>query len=306
MTRDRFSFTYLEFKELAFCPLQPCFICAVVLSSDVIRDFWDCALVTGAGTGIGRDAAIAFAAEGAIAVAFVDINLAAAKQSADQSVEYAPNPAYCPLAVEVDVTDLEGVEHMVAQVVETFKRIGYSVNSAGIKVREPKNVIDTSMEEFERLYCANVLGKMNCVKAIGGAMRQQDPLSIQGHNGELNTGRGSIVNLGSANSYIATRNIVQYTTSKHAVVGITRNAAPDIASDGVRVNTVCPSWVDIPMVTTAMNGNPQLSPFMESTLPFKCLAQTEKISDVICSPRASYVTGSDWVVEGGMTLTLKT
>ncbi|KAJ5649891.1 3-oxoacyl-reductase [Penicillium longicatenatum] len=267
------------------------------------------ALVTGAGSGIGRDAAIAFAAEGAIAVAFADINLEAAQQSADQSVEFATNPAYYPLAIEVDVTDLESVEHMVAQVVETFKRIDYSVNSAGIGVREPKNVIDASMEEFERFYRINVLGTMNCVKAIGGAMRQQDPLRIQGRNGERNTGRGAIVNLGSANSYMATRDIVQYTTSKHAVLGITRNAALDLASDGVRVNTVCPSWVDTPMVAAAMNGNPALSPLMESVLPFKRIAQTEEISDVIiflCSPRASYVTGSDWVVDGGMTLTLKT
>jgi len=80
------------------------------------------------------------------------------------------------------------------------------------------------MEEFEQFYRVNVLGTMNCVKAIGGAMRQQVPLRIQGRSGERNTGRGAIVNLGSANSYMATRGIVQYTTSKHAVLGITRNA----------------------------------------------------------------------------------
>lgn len=99
-------------------------------SSNERLDFLqDCCL----GSGIGRDAAIAFAAEGAIAVAFADINLAAAQQSADQSVEHATNPAYYPLAIEVDVTDLESVERMVAQVVDTFKRIDYSVNSAGVR-----------------------------------------------------------------------------------------------------------------------------------------------------------------------------
>lgn len=75
------------------------------------------------------------------------------------------------------------------------------------------------------------------------------------------------------------------------------------------MNTICPSWVDTPMVSAAVKGNPELSPLMESVLPFKRIAQTEEISDVIifiCSPRASYVTGSDWVVDGGMTLTLKT
>lgn len=80
------------------------------------------------------------------------------------------------------------------------------------------------MEEFERFYRVNVLGTMHCVKVVGAAMRKQTPLIIQGRNGERNPGRGAIVNLGSSNSYIATRDIVQYTTSKHAVLGITRNA----------------------------------------------------------------------------------
>lgn len=84
------------------------------------------------GSGIGRDAAISFAAEGAIGVAFADLDLAAAQRSADRSVDFATNPAYYPLAIEVDVTNLESVEQMVAQVVETFKRIDYCVNSAGV------------------------------------------------------------------------------------------------------------------------------------------------------------------------------
>ncbi|CAI7574686.1 unnamed protein product [Penicillium discolor] len=267
------------------------------------------ALVTGAGSGIGRDTAISFAAEGAIGVAFADLDLAAAQRSAECSVDFATNPAYYPLAIEVDVTDLESVEQMVAQVVETFKRIDYCVNSAGVGVREPKHITEASMEEFERFYRVNVLGTMHCVKVVGAAMRKQTPLIIQGRNGERNPGRGAIVNLGSSNSYIATRDIVQYTTSKHAVLGITRNAALDLGTDGVRVNAICPSWVDTPMVSAAVNGNPNLGPLMDSVLPFKRIAQAEEISDVIlflCSPRASYVTGSDWVVDGGMTLTLKT
>lgn len=92
------------------------------------------------------------------------------------------------------------------------------------------------MEEFERFYRVNVLGTMNCVKVVGAAMRQQAPLRIQGRNGERNTGRGAIVNLGSANSYVATRDIVQYTTSKHAVLGITRNA-------GLLLFPPCPSSI---------------------------------------------------------------
>ncbi|CRG92460.1 hypothetical protein PISL3812_09520 [Talaromyces islandicus] len=267
------------------------------------------ALVTGAGSGIGRDVAFAFAAEGATGVVFTDVNLEAAQRSADQSVDFAINPAYYPLALAVDVTDITSVQRMVTQAVDTFKQINYCVNSAGVGVREPRDVVDASMEEFDRFYRINVLGTMNCVKVVGAAMRQQTPLMIQGRNGERNAGRGAIVNLGSANSYMATRGIVQYTTSKHAVLGITRNAALELAADGVRVNTICPSWVDTPMVSAAVNGIPTLGPLMESVLPFRRIAQPEEVSDVIlflCSPRASYVTGSDWVVDGGMTLTVKT
>ena len=82
------------------------------------------------------------------------------------------------------------------------------------------------MEEFDRFYRINVLGTMHCVKTVGAAMCQQAPLTVQGRTGERNVGRGAIVNLGSANSYIATRDMVQATASKHAVLGITRNAGP--------------------------------------------------------------------------------
>ncbi|PWY76510.1 3-oxoacyl-reductase [Aspergillus sclerotioniger CBS 115572] len=267
------------------------------------------ALVTGAGSGIGRDVAIGFAAEGAIGVVFADVNLAAAQESADRSAEYATNPAYYPLAIAVDVADLASVEQMVADVVGTFKRIDYCVNSAGVGVREPRYVVDASMEEFDQFYRVNVLGTMHCVKTVGAVMCQQAPMTVLGRTGERNAGRGAIVNIGSANSYMATRGIVQYTTSKHAVLGITRNAALDLAPHEVRVNTICPSWVDTPMVSAALNGNPDLGPLMDNVLPFRRMAQAEEVSDVVlflCSPRASYVTGSDWVVDGGMTLTLKT
>ncbi|OOF97087.1 hypothetical protein ASPCADRAFT_514125 [Aspergillus carbonarius ITEM 5010] len=262
------------------------------------------ALVTGAGSGLGRDVGIAFAAEGAIGVIFADVSLTAAQESADRSAGYATNPAYYPLAIAVDVTDLSSVRQMVAKAVETFKRIDYCVNSAGVGVREPNPVTEASMEEFDRFYRINVLGTMHCVKTVGAAMCQQAPLTVQGRTGERNVGRGAIVNLGSANSYIATRDMVQATASKHAVLGITRNAALDLGPDGIRVNAICPPWVDTRMVSAVASGHTGAS-----ILPFQHMVPAEEISDVIlflCSPRASYVTGSDWVVDGGMTLTSKT
>lgn len=80
------------------------------------------------------------------------------------------------------------------------------------------------MQEFERFWQVNVRGTLHCVQAVTKAMKAQAPTSVGGRNGPREIGRGVIINLGSCNSYVATRDIVQYTTSKHAVLGLTRNA----------------------------------------------------------------------------------
>lgn len=91
-------------------------------------------------------------------------------------------------------------------------------------VREPKHVAEASPEEFDKFYKVNVLGTLHCIQAIGKIMRDQPPLTETGRNGLYEVGRGSIVNLGSCNSLAATKDIVQYTASKHAVLGLSRNA----------------------------------------------------------------------------------
>ena len=201
-----------------------------------------------------------------------------------------------------------------------------------VGVEDPKEVAAASLAEFERFYSVNVKGTLLCLRAVSAAMKEQKIKSIMGRSGLRDVGRGVIINLGSCNSYVATPNIIQYTSSKHAILGMTRNAgtsfaafssnlqytathfanllkALDNAPHHIRVNAICPSWVDTPMVKKAVAGDPKLAEMMTKIVPMNRIARPEEISDVILflsSPRSSYVTGAGWLVDGGTTLQVQT
>jgi NAD(P)-dependent dehydrogenase (short-subunit alcohol dehydrogenase family) len=152
------------------------------------------------------------------------MNYNAAVETARASEAVATNPGYEALAVEVDVCDMASVEAMVKTAIQTFGRIDYSVNSAGVGVQNPLPFEDADPAEMIRFLQVNVMGTFNCVQAVSKAMKKQSVRVISNRGREREVGRGVILNLGSANSYMATPNIVQYTTSKHAVLGLTKNA----------------------------------------------------------------------------------
>lgn len=153
----------------------------------------------------------------------------------------------------------------------------------------------------------------------------QEPRVVKGRNGSRSVGRGSIVNLASANSFVAMPAMVQYVSAKHALIGLTKTAgkemqtpkhcyklnsrtAIDLAPHGIRVNAVCPSWVDTPMVSRAFAAMPEYFASLIKTIPTGRIATQEEASDVIVflsSPKSSYVTGVGWLVDGGTTLTMK-
>ncbi|KAI9789484.1 MAG: putative secondary metabolism biosynthetic enzyme [Peltula sp. TS41687] len=289
------------------------------------------ALVTGAGSGIGKACALAYAAEGAAGVVFADLNKAAAESASAESQRVATNPDYRSIVVQVDVTDEASVDGMMSSMLREFGRIDYAVNCAGIGAEHAAEVAESSVPEFSRFLQVNVLGMFLTVRAETKAMKAQDPKPVSAANPKRGASRGVIVNMGSCSSYVATPQLVQYTTSKHAVLGLTRNAgaelltvcrhgvfanpgdtrptALDCAQHAIRINCLCPSWADTPMVRRAVEGNPGLQQLMEKSIPMGRIAEPDEISDIVVflsSPRSSYVTGSGWIVDGGTTLSTNT
>lgn len=266
------------------------------------------ALVAGAASGIGKDTGFAFAEAGVHAVVFADLNEEGAKQAAAESKKYAKHAEYRAIAVRLDITDEESVKSLVATTVKEFGRIDYAVNSAGIELE--------NYGSFTPAVDVNVIAKMNdvgikgallFVSAVMRAMAQQEPRKYSGRHGERSLGKGSIVLLGSTNSLCAAPGMAAYTAAKHAVIGITRSAAVDALAvkSEIRVNAVCPSWVDTPMVQDAKKTNPLLGTIIEQISPLKRPATPDEVSDYIvflCSPSASHINGTALPIDAGITL----
>jgi NAD(P)-dependent dehydrogenase (short-subunit alcohol dehydrogenase family) len=145
-----------------------------------------------------------------------------------------------------------------------------------------------------------------CVKYVGLAMAKQEVLYRETRFGKRSMGRGSIVNMGSGFSVATMPGLVSYTASKHAVLGLTKTAALDLAADEIRVNAVCPSWVKGPMMDALFNMAPPLKDFIHRAVPFKRICDPDEVGEVIvflASPAASYVTGTYVMVDAGVTLT---
>jgi NAD(P)-dependent dehydrogenase (short-subunit alcohol dehydrogenase family) len=156
----------------------------------------------------------------------------------------------------------------------------------------------------------NATGTFLVTRQASIAMRAQEAKPVVVHpdgggTASRGTTRGAIVNTASASSLVATRGVLAYTTSKHAVLGLVKNAALDNAAYGIRVNCVCPSWVDTPMVRQAIEGVEGLGDMIQAAVPMGRLAHPDEVADVVgflCGPRSSYITGCGLIVDGGTTL----
>ena len=244
------------------------------------------ALVTGAGSGIGRASALAFARSGArVLVADMDTR---GGEATVRMIEEAEGEARF---VRTDVSDEPQVEHLIDACVDVFGRLDFAHNNAGIGA-PPAALHETDRANFERVLGVNVVGVWLCLKHEARVMLRQ--------------GNGSIVNTASLAGLIGFPLHVAYCTSKHAVLGITRTAALEYAQAGIRVNAVCPAFIRTPMVESLVAvGGPRMSfERLARMQPMGRIGTPEEVAQAVvwlCSDAASFVTGIALPIDGGTT-----
>ncbi|KAL1984530.1 hypothetical protein VTN96DRAFT_9030 [Rasamsonia emersonii] len=269
------------------------------------------ALVTGAAAGIGKETAFAFAEAGVEGVIFADLNKAQAESAAEESKTYAQNPNFRAVVVEVDIVDEAAVQNMVEVAVKEFGRIDYCVHCAGVGNLSGATVDNIKTDVFDQAVAVNIRGTMLVLRAVSKAMAAQEPRTHVSRRARHSStprslGRGAIVTLASVNGHVPAPGMTPYTSSKHAVIGITKTAALDNIKHQIRVNAVCPSWTDTPMLQASLQRVPQLGPIIQRFSPAGRPATTEEVVDYIlflCSPSASYINGTSLLIDAGLTLT---
>lgn len=246
------------------------------------------ALVTGAGSGIGRASAEIFSREGA-RVAVADLNAEGARETVSR-IEAAGGEAF---ALETDVGDEDAVKAMVAETVSRYGRLDAAMNNAGIS--SPQHTFhEMSVDEWNRMIRVNLTSVFICMKHELAQMVKQEPLG---------SGRGAIVNTSSGAGVVPAPGQPHYTAAKHGVLGLMKNAAAEYASQRIRCNSVLPGLTETEMLQSSFEANgPEYRKMLEKTVPGGVLGQPEEVGETavwLCSDLASRVNGQSVMVDGG-------
>jgi NAD(P)-dependent dehydrogenase (short-subunit alcohol dehydrogenase family) len=239
-------------------------------------------VITGAGGGMGREAALVFSAEGA-KVCVADIDGDAAEETAAE-VRGA-------VAIHVDVSDEASVRAMYEHTAERFGGIDVLYNNAGISPADDTSILETEPDAWERVQAVNTRGVYLCCK--------------HGIPYLLQRGGGSVINVASFVALVgAATSQISYTASKGAVLSFSRELAVQFARQGVRVNALCPGPVETPLLLRIFGDDPAAYERRRVHLPMGRLAKPREIVNAalfLASDESSYVNGATFVVDGGLT-----
>jgi NAD(P)-dependent dehydrogenase (short-subunit alcohol dehydrogenase family) len=240
-------------------------------------------VVTGAGSGIGRATAICFANAGADLM-IADINLDAALET----VNLIKNVKGKIVAFQTDVSDPSSVQDLVAFTVKTFQNVYAIVNNAAIQIN--KTAEDTSFEEWNRQLAVNLGGVFLCSKYFLP---------------HLKTSKGSIVNMSSVNGFFVEPTCAGYCATKAGIIGLTKAMAIDHGHEGVRVNCICPGYIDAGLAEGYFQSQADPARARQEAGKLHALWRIGKPEEVgrvavfLASEDASFVTGASIVVDGG-------
>jgi NAD(P)-dependent dehydrogenase (short-subunit alcohol dehydrogenase family) len=239
-------------------------------------------VITGAGGGMGREAALIFCSEGA-KVCVADVDGEAAQRTAAEAGE--------AFAVEVDVADEASVKAMYAEAAKTYGGIDVLYNNAGISPPDDDSILDTELDAWERVQAVNTRGVYLCCK--------------HGIPHLLDRGGGSVINVASFVALVgAATSQISYTASKGAVLSLSRELAVQFARRGIRVNALCPGPVETPLLLRIFGDDPAAYERRLVHLPMGRLAKPREIVNAalfLASEESSYVNGATFLVDGGLT-----
>ena len=239
------------------------------------------AVITGAGGGMGREAAIVFSDEGA-KVCVADVDAAEAERTAAEAGE--------AFAVQVDVADEASVKAMYAETAKKYGGIDVLYNNAGISPADDDSILDTELDAWERVQAVNTRGVFLCCK--------------YGIPYLLERGGGSVINVASFVAVMgAAVSQISYTASKGAVLSLSRELGVEFARRGVRVNALCPGPVNTPLLQELFAKDAEKAARRLVHLPMGRFAETREIAQAalfLASDESSYVTASAFLVDGGI------
>ena len=240
------------------------------------------ALVTGGSSGIGRAAALAFAAEGArVAIA------SRTRATGEEAVRAIAQNGGEAIWIEADVSRAGQVAAMVERVVETYGRLDYAFNNAG-GGRRGGPIVDIEEAEWNRTIDVYL-------KSVWLCMKYEIPELLK-------AGGGAIVNNSSVDGERAFPMDPVYSAAKHGVLGLTRSASAQYADQGIRINAVCPAWIEIPRILEIMKSDPDAQAELEFHQPIGRLGKPEEVGQAViwlCSDSASFIVGAALPVDGG-------